>query len=289
MTKNGDGMNNFEIGKRIKDRRLALGLTQSQLTDGYMTRNMLSLIEAGNALPSLDTAEYLAKKLGIPLSYLLAEDRELRAFERRESVNTVRELFADGKYQECLDAFSKIDELDNELNYIYAYASFYLGKSMTNDGSLDRAVKHLNEALKKSKETIYDTSVITAAAPLYLAVATNVQSPLLELDTEKYESARLSAFDYELYKYLTGDLDFAYASNLLKLHTEAKTLMKKYRFYDAIEILRKTEELKTTEYNAFVLFGVYSDLEGCYKQLGDFENAYRYSSKKFNLLNALGK
>lgn len=282
-------MDKIEIGKRIKKRRTALGLTQNQLTDGYMTRNMLSLIESGSALPSLETAEYLAEKLGVPLSYLFAERDESLAFERNESADRIRTLFANGEYKSCLDTYAELDVLDNELTYIYAYASFYLAKSLTKNGSFNQAVYHLNEALKKSKETVYDTSVIDAAAPLYLAIATNVQSPLLELDTIAYENEHLKAFDYELYKYLIGDFDFSFTEEIFKHHIEAKTLIKKYRFYDAIQILTQIEEIKTTNYNAFVLFGVYSDLEGSYKKIGDFENAYKYSAKKFNLLNALAK
>jgi hypothetical protein len=37
-------------------------------------------------------------------------------------------------------------------------------------------------------------------------------------------------------------------------------------------------------HNAYITFGVYSDLEICYKQLFDFENAYRYTSKRLSLI-----
>ena len=282
-------MNKIEIGKRIKNRRISLGLTQNQVADGYMTRNMLSLIESGSALPSLETAEYLSEKLKAPLSFLLVGDDGVSSFEKNELIAKIRKLYENKNYKECLDAFKNLKEPDNELNYIYAYASFYYARSLTYDGSFEEAKKYLDAALEKAKQTVYDTAFIEISAPLYLAVATNVQSPLLELDTEDYEAKRLATFDYELYKYLTSDSKYEFTNQLFKMHVEAKMLMKKYHFIDAVEILKKIEERKTTEYNAFVLFGTYSDLESCYKQLGDFENAYKYSSKKFNLLNALGK
>ena len=62
--------------------------------------------------------------------------------------------------------------------------------------------------------------------------------------------------------------------------------MKKYAYYEAIEILRELEDSKNRSYNACILFGVYADMEIAFKQIGDFENAYRYASKKLSLITA---
>jgi len=282
-------MDKIEIGKRIKERRLSLGMTQSSITDGYMTRNMLSLIESGNALPSLETAEYLAKKLDVSLSYLLEDTPKGQSSQKEKTAKKVRELYAASDYKSILDLLETFDDWDTELSYVCAYSAFNYAKILTKNGSFEEALKYLNLAIEKSNETIYDTSAIKAAVPLYFAIATNVQSPLLELDIDTYEKKRLQAFDYELYKYLTLDFDFDFSTSVFKTHLYAKQLIRKYRFYDAINVLKEIEETKSTDYNAFVLFSVYSDLESCYKQIGDFENAYRYSSRKFNLLNALKK
>ena len=42
-------MNSEELGKRIKEARLAKKMTQSELVGTFITRNMLSRIESGNA------------------------------------------------------------------------------------------------------------------------------------------------------------------------------------------------------------------------------------------------
>ncbi|MBE6537478.1 MAG: helix-turn-helix transcriptional regulator [Ruminococcaceae bacterium] len=280
-------MDKIEIGKRIKNRRLELGFTQTQVTDGYMTRNMLSLIESGSALPSLDTLFYLSKKLDISLYFLLSdEDTKNENTNDSSFKDNARELYANGKYKECIDLLDTISNTDCETEYLYAYSAFLYGKQLTENGSFNDAQKYLRLALEKSQMTVYDTSVIETSLPLYLAISTNVQSPLLELDVSDYENKRLSAFDYELYKYLTSDFDFEFSNRFFKLHIEAKALMKKYRFSEAIILLSEIEEAKSTSYNAFVFFGVYTDLENAYKQIGDFENAYRYSSKRLNLINA---
>lgn len=279
-------MNKSDIGNRIKKQRLKLGLTQKQITDGYMTRNMLSLIESGNAMPSIETLVYLAEKLNVSPSYLFSGANEVVTENEETEIKSIRELYANGAYRECLDKLDALCECNYETEYLYAYSAFYHARTLTKHGSFTDAEKYLTLALKKCENTVYDTSVIKAAAPLYLAIASNVQSPLLELDVNDYENKRLGAFDYELYKYLTSDFDFPFTNSLFKLHIEAKALIKKYRFSDAIKLLSKIEEIKNTSYNAFVFFGVYTDLENAYKQLGDFENAYRYSSKRLNLINA---
>ena len=59
-------MNAAELGRRIKEARISKKMTQSQVVGNFITRNMLSQIENGNALPSVPTLEYLAEVLDIP-------------------------------------------------------------------------------------------------------------------------------------------------------------------------------------------------------------------------------
>ena len=66
----------MNIGNKIKTLRLAKMLTQQELAGDMITRNMLSRIENGFALPSLQTLVYISDKLCIPAGYLLAEDDE---------------------------------------------------------------------------------------------------------------------------------------------------------------------------------------------------------------------
>lgn len=63
----------MELGQKIKALRLEQGLSQRQLCDGKLTRNMLSQIENGSARPSMDTLRYFAQRLGKPVSYFLEE------------------------------------------------------------------------------------------------------------------------------------------------------------------------------------------------------------------------
>ena len=69
-------MNRSELGKRIKEARLAKKMTQTEVVGDFITRNMLSQIESGTATPSLKTLEYLAGVLDIPVQTLIPDRRE---------------------------------------------------------------------------------------------------------------------------------------------------------------------------------------------------------------------
>ena len=63
----------MELGEKLKQARLAAGLSQRQLCGDALTRNMLSQIENGSARPSMEKLKYFAARLGKPVSYFLEE------------------------------------------------------------------------------------------------------------------------------------------------------------------------------------------------------------------------
>ena len=66
---------------------------------------------------------------------------------------------------------------------------------------------------------------------------------------------------------------------------KAKKLIKERNYQEAIPLLLNAIDLtKNESYNAFIIFGIYTDIEHCYKQLYDYEKAYLYSTKRMTLL-----
>ena len=59
----------MELGEKLRQARLRLGLSQRQVCGDQITRNMLSRIENGAARPSMKTLGCLAARLGKPVSY----------------------------------------------------------------------------------------------------------------------------------------------------------------------------------------------------------------------------
>ena len=61
-------MTNAELGRIIKEARIARKMTQSEVVGDFITRNMLSQIENGNAAPSIRTLQYLMDVLDIHIN-----------------------------------------------------------------------------------------------------------------------------------------------------------------------------------------------------------------------------
>ncbi len=273
------------LGEKIKRLRKEKKLTQSELSQGKVTKNMISQIESGDATPSFSTLEHIANVLGVCVEYLVSEDESSFYFEKKKEIQNIYSAFKNSNYNDCIYIISKFSQLDDELSYILAMCYFELGKSYIQKGAINSAHKYLELALEHSKNTVFDTQKIEIVAPMYCAVAKNISSPLLEFDMEKYNMGMLDCLDYEFYKYICMDFDYNYENLTYKMHAAAKNHIKDRHYQDAIKVLIETADYcKNNGYNAYVIYGIYSDLENCYKQIYDFENAYLYSAKRMSLL-----
>lgn len=275
------------LGEKIKKIRKDKKLTQKDIAGEKMTRNMISQIENGIASPSLSALKFIADKLEVPPAYLISDDDLLFVYEKNEAMENIYSLLQNKNYQSCIYNIKKLSKTDNELAYILTVCYFELGKKHIMNGSLLTALKNFQLSEENAKKTVFDTSNILALIPMYSAVAKNIQSPLLELNSDDFKKSLNNFLDYEFFKYLTLDFNFNYTNNSYKLHCVAKTLIKERRYKEAIDILLSiADKTKGDEYNAYLIFGVYTDLEYCYKSVLDFEKAYIYSNKRLTLIEA---
>ena len=272
------------LGKKIKKLRTEKKITQSRLCSGKITRNMLSEIECDKASPSLGTLSFIADRLGVSLSYLLSDDDSSFYYEKKDKINEIKKHFSLKEYQKCIDLTLFLKETDDELAYILAHCYFEIARKRILDGSLNSGYNNLQKSMEFCQKTIYDTSRIKNLTIMYSALSKNIQSPLLEFDSQLFSENLDLDFDYEFYKYLIQDYSHSFSSPIFSKHIAAKDLMKTRKYREAIDLLTEVENLSKTNYNAHVVFSVYSDLESCYKQIVDFESAYRYASKRLSLI-----
>lgn len=96
------------IGKKIRELRKELKMTQSELAGNELTKSMLSHIETGHSNPSMKSLEYIAMKLNKPVAYFLEDDTKSISKQREE-----KQLPMD----KILYVFKNIDELIKKKSY----------------------------------------------------------------------------------------------------------------------------------------------------------------------------
>ena len=275
----------MNIGEKIKTARKAKKMTQTELSRGIVTRNMLSAIESGTANPSLDTLVKLSEKLSLPASYFLSENDDIYFYKKAQEMDKIIAALKAKNYKSAIDRALSLGARDDEISYILAYSYFKLAENAVKNGALESVTLYLEKFNECKQSTEYDLTVQESLSALYAAIAKNVQAPLLEFDKEKYEEI-IGTVQYEYYKYLLLDSDYPYKTESYANHLKAKQLIRERKYNEAIPLLLNIADNKNPDYDAYLIFGVYSDLENCYKQLYDFENAYRYSSKRLSLIES---
>ncbi len=150
-------MNSVELGRRLKEARLAKKMTQSEVVGDFITRNMLSQIESGVATPSIKTLEYLASVLEISMSSLIPEDDESSSGSSDAySIIEAKRAINSGKYQKALSALDKDSEaFKDEYSALRSIACLELAKEASAKSELQNAVNYAKQANEYAKEGIY--------------------------------------------------------------------------------------------------------------------------------------
>jgi len=278
----------MNIGKKIKDIRRQKRITQAELAKDVITRNMLSQIENGKATPSIPTLVHIANVLEIPVEYLISENENLFDFTKKAFVEKLKKAYAAKKYSDCIYIWeSSQNQADDEISLIMAHSYLEYASILLSNGNLESAAAMLGKSLDFADNTIYDTHDIKAKITIFTAIARNVQSPKLEFDEDEYISESNDSVYSDLYNYLIENKDHKYANTIMERHLKAKELMRAFHYTEATEILAEIEADRARyPVDSYILFSIYNDLEYCAKELSNFEDAYKYSSKRIALLSA---
>ena len=153
-----------ELGKRIKELRLAKKLTQSELVSDFITRSMLSQIESGNATPSMRTLEYIAQKLQIPVSELVPDQPT-----SLDCLLSAKRALAAQEYGRTLEFTEKLPPaLADEAYALNAKAHFELAKLHETKQQHKSAADHAHAAAVNASRGVYASRHLRADALLLL-------------------------------------------------------------------------------------------------------------------------
>lgn len=261
------------LGEKLKNARLAAGLSQRELCAGVITRNMLSQIEHGTARPSMDTLRALAGRLEKPMGFFLEE--ESASCPNQAVVERARAAWQAGDWEgtlRCLELFREPDSLlEGERRTLTALALLNLGERAAKDGRRVYALELLRRAGEISVP-YFEETLRTRRLIALTRLGEPVEEDFPELDGELMARAAqaLSRGDGDSAGRLLDAVKRRQGGAWHSLRGEAYLLAGDYA--RAAEHLRRGEEAFPDR--------VLPLLERCYRELGDYRLAYEYACKQ---------
>ena len=274
-------------------------MTQAELAGNDITRNMLSRIETGAALPSLPTLVAIAEQLEVPAGILL-EESVYFDYLRAELVREALAFMEEGEYSRAIELIMTSGVHGDEIQLLIIECDLALARELSAKARYREAAAHLTDAVNKSQSTVYSTAGSAYIANLYLSLAHRVgkslgnqsEPTLPHPDIDKY-------MDIYIYLKLTDLFDSGQlikAVNLASLteiqdkilsaHIAARLDMANGRYNDAEAKLKgiiASEERSPTAHGSLLLFRIYDELEQCAKGENDYVSAYQYKEQKLKL------
>lgn len=120
------------IGKKIREMRKVVGLTQGDLAEGVCTQALISRIEKGDIYPSATSLYQISLKLGVDVNFFFEIGTTPRLDYIREVEKQLRTLRLDGKYEEMMEVV-KTEEKNHffykdteKLQLLYWHKAIYL-------------------------------------------------------------------------------------------------------------------------------------------------------------------
>ncbi len=294
-----------QIGSRIAALRKQRGMTQSELSGDDVTRNMLSRIENGAALPSLPTLCAIAERLDVPIGALLGDPDD---FARWQLSREMRRLITQKRYERVVEKLgsSELAKRDMELSRILCEAYIGCAEEQYMRGKLSSVSLYLDMAEEicdddKSRRQIFILRTLCTACPaLYpddtAAPLDDVQDKLhgivfyeSDVAVYLYSLTKLGNLPKSAYSQplpeaptLKGELVpliSGISNKLYATHIDAKLDMVSAQYLDAkAKLLPLIPDAPPA-----LLYDILADIEFCCKCCGDFENAYKYSGMRLEL------
>lgn len=260
----------MELGEKLRQARMEVGLSQRQLCGDVITRNMLSQIEHGTARPSMDTLKQLASRLGIPLSYFLEEEAVLSP--NQTLMERAREAPPDEAWL-ILKAFQHPDPV---LQWEWKCRSFLAALGAAEKARKEEKYLYAAQLLEEAQQFDHGVEALERKRLLLLGELPGgnlgeVVRQLPSLDEElllRAEAALVNRDGARAIALLSAAEDRSFRWNLL----QGKALMLQKEYVQAARCLQQAESVFPSI--------CWPLLEECFREAGDFKNAYEYACKQ---------
>lgn len=283
----------YGIGEKIKELRLKKGMTQRELAGDKITRNMLSLIESGNASPSIPTLQYISERLRTPIAYFFSEtDRDVAIFQKMSVIDELKENFKLKNYAECKSICASLSDqvIDDEIAYILTYSHIVCAKEKAALLDMKSAVRELDYATAASRRSIYCDSKVSDSIrylrELFTSICSDSMSDLmcdLNYSGEFVPSEMIQYFSTLRAIEREEATPFSFPKGSFhERHIYALTLLSEDRVNEAQKRLRELSLNPDTPY--YMQYRVLSDLENAANISGDYRLAYSSSRRRLEFV-----
>ena len=277
------------LAEKIKYLRKKRGMTQQDLAGDFMTRNMLSQIERGAALPSMPTLEHLSKKLSVDPSVFFENGKTIERLEQEELLAELKDHYSKKQYSMCIRLVREASFSRNTEFAMILYDCYYNeGVTRFNASDFAGSLQFFSLAedfedpvsfpsFHHGKIGFYKELISSFGEGMHLVSASLFAS--LSSDDDGFA-------EYFMYTYLMSLIDnnqsdraiLIYDTIRLKdegyrIHINARLAASRFNYERAKELLLSVVQSEK-EYPAPFLYNVFKDLERYCKALEDYETAY---------------
>ena len=261
----------MDIGAKLRQARIEAGLSQRQLCEGIVTRNMLSQIENGSARPSMDTLALFASRLGKTVGFFLGEPV---ASGNAACMENARQAYGRGDIPSAkafLGEYQGPDsQLDDEWGLLNLLVLLQEAESARQRPIYAREL--LEQAKQFGEKTCYYTAELEQRRLLLLAEVSQETIALPTDDRPLLIRAKnaLQAGDAARCAMLLEACEERTGGAWHFLRGEAAYLQGEYAL--AAEHYREAEMERPKD--------CWPRLEACYRALDDYKMAYEYACKQ---------
>ena len=266
----------MHLGEKLRLARQEAGLSQRELCGDWITRNMLSQIENGSASPSVSTLRFLAQRLGKPVSFFLEEDGAVSC--NLETMELARKAWDRGDFAQAAQALRDFREPDPVFQREWELLRLLTALALAEQALEEKREPYARELLEQA-EALLDRMA-------YALPELHRRSVLLRAQLRDAKPGelvrRLPSLDEELFLRAQAALAEGRPERCAQLLDAARNrenpdwYILRGRAYLSQEAYRQAARCFHAAENADPRETV-PLLEQCYRELGDYQLAYRYA------------